>query len=203
VFIHDQFVFLEMRKTGSTYLVDALQRELPSGIESPLGKHAAWWQIPSEASGRPVLAYTRNPWDWYVSWHHFNLKQGGAPNGFWRALSAQGALGFAETARKAVTLGTTIMGADLYSTLFRNLVGEALDSELLTIGRFETLFDDLESFLTVAGVELPDGAMARIRAGSPLNASEHGLYRDYYDDELRDLVGDSCRPLIERFSYEF
>ena len=45
--------------------------------------------------------------------------------------------------------------------------------------------------------------IGRIRAGAPVNASDHGPYRDYYDDELRDLVGKACRPLIERFGYRF
>jgi hypothetical protein len=65
----------------------------------------------------------------YVSWHHFNQKQGGTPNGFWRALSAQCTRSFAETVRKAVTLGTTITGADLYSTPFRNLAADGFDSD--------------------------------------------------------------------------
>ena len=71
------------------------------------------------------------------------------------------------------------------------------------MGRFESLVDDLGGFLDSAGVELPDGAIERIRSAAPLNASERGPYRDYYDDELRDLVGESCRPLIERFGYAF
>jgi len=204
VFVHDRFVFLQMRKTGSTFLVDALERALPEGSVVPDAKHASWAKIPPEASTRPVLAYTRNPWDWYVSWHHFNLAHGGMPNGFWRVLSAQGTRSFAETVREAVVVSTTIMGADLYTTLFRNLVADGLDSELLTVGRYESLFDDLERFLAAAAVDLANGALlAGIREGGPLNASEHGPYRDYYDDELHDLIAEACRPLIDRFGYAF
>jgi hypothetical protein len=203
MFVHDRFVFLQMRKTGSTFLIDALERELPGGRTLSDDKHASWAKIPPEAAGRPVLVYTRNPWDWYVSWHHFNLAHGGMANGFWRTLSAQGTRDFTETVSRAIRVSNAIMGADLYSTLYRNLVGDGLDSQLLTVGRYESLCEDLERFLAAAGVELEEGGIARIRAGEPINASEHAPYRDYYDEELRDLIGDSCRPLLERFGYEF
>ncbi len=94
-------------------------------------------------------------------------------------------------------------GHDFYSARLRFTVGAAFESDLATIGRFESLLDDLESFFEKAGVDLPDGAMERIRAAEPRNTSRHGPYREYYDEELRDLVGTSCRTLIERFDYSF
>jgi hypothetical protein len=203
VLVHDRFVFLQMRKTGSTFLSTVLQEELPSGTLSPGSEHADWSKIPSGADDRPVLVYVRNPWDWYVSWYHFNLMQGGTGNGYWRVLSERGELGFAETMRKALRASVAIMGADLFSTLFRNLIGDGLNSERLTVGRFESLVDDLERFLATAGVDLDADAITRIRARAPVNSSSHGPYGDYYDDELRELVGNSCQPLIERFGYGF
>ncbi len=201
--VHDRFVFLQMRKTASTFLVDALEDELPDGSLERHRKHAPWGEMPSEAAERPVLAFVRNPWDWYTSWYHFNRENGGQPNGFWIAMSQAGELDFPATMRNAFQLGFAIMGGDLYSTLFRNLVGDGLDSSRLTVGRFESLIDDFERFLDCAGVELPDGAIDRIRLRSPLNASVHEPYREYYDEGTRDLVATWCRPLIERFGYEF
>jgi hypothetical protein len=199
--IHSQFVFLQMRKTGSTYLTTALKRELTDVRE--LQTHADWAEIPTEAAGRPVLTFIRNPWDWYVSWYHFNLRRGGNPNGFWGAMSNEGELGFTDTVRKACKVTRTIVGGDLYSSLFRNLVGDGIGSQRLTVGRFESFVDDLEVFLSAVGAQLKEGGMGRIREGSPLNASTHGHYREYYDDELRDVVRKTCRPLIERFGYRF
>src|ERR1044072_61622 len=138
VLVHDRFVFLQMRKTGSTFLSTVLQEELPSGTLSPGSEHADWSKIPSGADDRPVLVYVRNPWDWDVSWYHFSLMQGGTGNGYWRVLSERGELGFAETMRKALRASVAIMGADLFSTLFRNLIGDGLNSERLTVGRFES-----------------------------------------------------------------
>jgi hypothetical protein len=200
--VHDRFVFLQMRKTGCTFLAEALQRELPPGSLRSVGKHAGWERIPPEARGRPVLAYVRNPWDWYVSWHRFNQARD-APTSFWRTLSAQGRLDFAGTVRNAVSFASEEWGRDLYSAIFRHLVADRLDSDLLTVGRFESLIGDLDRFLSTAGVELPDGALAAMHGGTRLNASERGPYQQYYDEELRDLVGASCDLFVDRFGYRF
>jgi hypothetical protein len=200
--VHDKFVFLQVRKTGCTFIADALRQELPAESLRTVGKHLSWTKIPAEAEGQPVLAYVRNPWDWYVSWYHFN-KLGNMGNPIFRALSDGGELDFAATVSKACTWGVAETGSDLYTFLLRTVVGRRLDSELLTIGRFESLVEDLESFLLEVGVPLADGGIERIRATAPVNASDRGPYGAYYDDELRDLVGGACRPLIERFGYEF
>lgn len=191
-----------MRKTASTFLGGVLAQELPSGVLLQQ-KHSDWGKIPLKAAELPVLVYIRNPWDWYVSWYHFNEARGGMPNGYWRMLSSEGTLGFEATVERACTLSTRIMGADLFSTLFRNLVGDGLFSDRLTVGRFELLVAHLESFLGTVGVTLSEGALARIRRINPVNSSNHGPYSDYYGDDLRMLVERSCQPLIERFGYRF
>lgn len=204
--VHERFVYLHLPKTGGTFIADALERELSSdaAVREIPGKHTGWDGIPDDAAGRPVLVYVRNPWDWYVSWYHFKLTMPRTRDQFFNALSADGRLDFAATVRNACLLVRPITrGHDLYTSQFLASVGSGLDSELLTIGRFESLVDDLERFLGKARVRLSDGALARIRAQEPLNASDRRSYRDYYDDELRDLVGESCRTLIERFEYRF
>lgn len=42
-----------------------------------------------------------------------------------------------------------------------------------------------------------------VRTASPSNASERGPYADYYDEELRELVRESCQAIIDRFGYRF
>lgn len=191
-----------MRKTGSTFLATALERALPPGSIRSTDKHYGWQWIPAEAAALPVLAYVRNPWDWYVSWYHFNVGRE-TQNGIFRALSADCRNDFATTVRNACAGLTALIGGDLYSSLFRNLVGDGLDSPRLTVGRFESFADDLEHFFSCAGVDLPESAIAEVRAMPPLNTSKRGPYRDYYDDRLRDHVERSCEPLIERFGYRF
>ncbi len=202
--VHDRFVFLQVRKTGCMFVADALRRELPEDSWKFIAQHADWGNIPPDAADRPVLAYIRNPWDWYVSWYHFNLEfNEGRGEPFFRVMSEGGTLDFAATVRKSCTYFTECMGVDIYTFMFKTLVGGGLNSELLTVGRFENLVDDLERFLGRAGVTLEDDAIARIRAADPYNASRHSPYREYYDDALRTLVATSSTDLIERFGYEF
>jgi hypothetical protein len=247
VLIHDRFVFIHVPKTGGTFLRHMLKEELPDCY--PLGEddgrvHHGWDRIPDEAQGRPVLAFVRNPWDWYVSWYSFAV--GIPPERFdqarmrplYRRLFADESNGsgrpspgngrnpandFAITVKRACTgivdggdpaelaplvdgfdLAQPLLeGRDFYSARLQFTVGDAFDSELATIGRYESLLDDLEAFFEKIELKLPAGAMERIRAKERRNTSQHGHYRDYYDEELRDLVGSSCRGLIERFDYSF
>lgn len=166
-------------------------------------KHLGWERIPLDAAELPVLAYVRNPWDWYVSWYHFNLVVRNGQDPHFKAISAGSSLDFATIVRKACTFSEPPVEGDLYSFCIKFIVGPGLDSESTTLGRYESLSDDLERFLGDVGVELPEGAMTRIRAKSPIQASDHEPYRQYYDDDLRDLVGESSRMFIDRFGYEF
>lgn len=215
--IHERFVFLEMRKTGCTFVAEALKQALLPGSLRSMTKHMGWAGIPPEAAGRPVLMYVRNPWDWYVSWYHFNLLHPELRNQEFWVLSEGGTLDFDATVRNACRLQKchiaavglspklceTLSGKDLYMVFFNDMVGEGNDCDSLTIGRFESLIDDLADFLVGTGIELPDGALARIRAMAPVNSSGHRPYHEYYDEELRDLVGRASQPLIERFEYSF
>ena len=111
----------------------------------------------------------------------------------------------AEPAEEGPTVASLLAaGDDIYTTQFKFLAGSALGTDQLTVGRFETLVDDLERFLTHNEMPLSDDALQRISATEPVNATLHRRpYRDYYDDDLRDLVGRSCRTLVERFDYTF
>lgn len=206
--IHDRFIFLHLQKTGGTYLAKALREELPKGSlrsGAPGTLHPGWDDIPPEARDRPVLFYVRNPWDWYVSYYHHLLDRQ-PDNGLFQIALAGGRNDFGTALRLGLRelRDFSPKSTDPYTARFLEFAGSGLDSERLTIGRFESIFDDLERFLQGAGVELSAESAARIRAGKPVNASStRGNYRDYYDDELRDLVGESSRMLIERFGYRY
>ena len=94
-------------------------------------------------------------------------------------------------------------GDDFYTANVKKVAGAGLGTDLLTIGRYESLFDDLAEFFTQNEIAVDDGLVPRMEARQPVNASPHRHYREYYDDELRDLVGRSCRELIEGFDYAF
>ena len=216
--VHDRFVFIHNQKCGGVFVRETLGRELGAAVRQHAFRHAGWSEIPAAARGLPVLCYVRNPWDWYVSWYQFKRQCPSARGPLFDLLSDRGEYDFRRTVQNACELrgfpsclpegrivarDPTVDRADVCTTAFLYSVGAGLDSSLLTVGRFESLVEDLQVFLSRAGVELPDGAVAHTKAGASLNASERGHYRDYYDAELRDTVGESCMTLIERFGYSF
>jgi hypothetical protein len=94
-------------------------------------------------------------------------------------------------------------GIDLYSARIKEIAGTALDRPDFTVLRFERrLRKQLLRFLR-AHTEVPRSLVTAIRDDPPLRASKHGPYPRYYDDELRDLVGEKAHWLCERFDYSF
>lgn len=212
--------------TAGTTAARALNDTLPRGslTRGARGKlHPGWRDIPADAAGRPVLVFVRNPRDWYVSWCHVVVHHQ-PDNLIWRLWFGSGQYTFAETIRNACSVSEqrddpyvkealrrgnrlfTLMadGHDFYTARFLDFVDAGIDSDLLTIGRSEALFDDLEAFLARAGVAVGESEMAQMRATKRLQVTPHRPYREYYRDrELRELVGASCSWFVERFSYEF
>ncbi len=172
--------------------------------------------------------FVRNPWDWYVSWYYFHLMwlearwspESIRENAELRMLFGddielsdgvlRGYVDFATfvtnacapTSRDPLAIQLVSERQDFYTQRFRWVAGAGLDSAQLTVGRFESYPDDLERFFNRNGIPLADGALQRICTGGPANPSSRGPYRQYYDNDLRELVEQAC-PLVERFGYRF
>lgn len=213
------------------FVRDALRRELPLGTmhEGP-ETHGAYRDIPEAMRHRPALAFVRNPWDWYVSAYHFAMQPSSEPPGdpldarMVAAIFGDYENSFAEMVRNACGItplplsdsdldemrehGSSIVqlmlqGYDLYSACLFGLVGTELSDRGLTVGRQESLVDDLEEFFVEQEVVIADGAFARMRQATPINGSVHRHYREYYDNQLRDQVGESCSQILLNFDYRF
>src|SRR5204863_6355276 len=79
------------------------------------------------------------------------------------------------------------------------------DGEIVgEFGRFENLRSELLRLLRSTGTELTPQLVAAIESAPAANtSSQRDKYQTYYDPELRDLVADKDRYIIERFGYEF
>jgi hypothetical protein len=214
MFVSDCFVFLHVPKTGGTFVQKILARHLP--MEQVNGRHSSYRDLSEEQRALPVLCIVRNPWDWYVSWYHHNLAVGGEKSEswskrvIWEDLLASGQADFRSATARACRGGfrhplAAMMedeGLDLYSALFKSIVGEALDHPRLTVLRFESLRAELLRFL-VEHVEVSAALRRGVLFQRPRRTSEHGPYAGYYDDELRQLVGEKTTWLRSSYPYEF
>jgi len=224
----NRFVFLHLHKSGGTFVNQFLLRFFPEA--RLIGYHLPRAHLPSQFAGLPLFGLVRNPWDYYVSWHSFQMMQP-VPNPLYACVSDDGRLGFADTVQNLVTLGEQLDRlAELRSRLPEQFTGQGInltrnclaplagsrggfyafmyermygDGRDVAFGRMESLRSDFAAFLETLEIDLTDEMNRYIRFRDRTNASIHLPYWDLYDDATRDLVATRDAAVIERFGYQF
>jgi hypothetical protein len=222
------FVFIHLRKTGGKFIKSVCRDHLPADwiIPNTLDDHAGIRQIPAECNGLPTFAAIRNPWDWYVSWYHFTRQRERwdadyEENSDWRWAFDSGRASFkqaisalcgvpippAERSEPATEPGWVARARghdwDLYSHWCHIVLREGPDTGQIEMGRYEQLSTDFLDFLGRHEIPVGEAFEHALESAPRINTSEHGPYRRYYDDELRELVRYKCRGIVERYGYEF
>ena len=225
----ERFIYLHLHKTGGTFLNECLMKFFPGAHQ--LGYHLPRRMIPPKYRQLPILGFVRNPWDYYVSWYSFQSARQ-APNALFECASRRGELDFKDTVTNLLNLGVESSTLDaLLPMLPENYINHGFNvprSELepirssgigffsylyrymylgvgapLHIGRAEELRSEFLDFLDGIGVHAGAEAEAFILRESHRNSSEHEPYQSYYDAELRDLVAERERDLIQTYGYRF
>jgi hypothetical protein len=215
--ITKHFAFVHVPRTGGNFIRDVCFEHLPSEwlIRNALPIHTPYDELAHDFSDLPMVCFVRNPWDWYVSWYHhqtqhYPFERSGR---MWMTAFAGGRNDFRQTVWNCCTgenfenptTGPIMreLDVDHYTARFIEMTGSGIETGRLEVGRYERLRGDFRDFLERHDVPVGDDFLARLAEDSAKHASERGPYRDYYDEELRDLVGRKARLLIERFGYEF
>jgi hypothetical protein len=218
--VASQLVFVHIPRTGGGFIKGVLREHLEVDARAPrLPTHAGYEELPAEFRDRPGFCVVRNPWDWYVSWYHHSIKRGprlegldpGDPKGAnWQTLFGGGKSSFKETVTRVCegrlehpfAKDARRRDIDLYSAYVRVLAGRAIKQGRLEAGRFEELIPFFLEFLRRRGL-LSDSLRQAVESSPATNTAERGPYRDYYDQELRELVSHKARWLTDRFGYAF
>jgi hypothetical protein len=224
VLITPHFVFIHVRKTGGKFIKSVCRENLPADWIVPHGfdDHAGIMQIPPEYEHLPVFAVVRNPWDWYVSWYHFTRQRERWDEDYedgsdWRWAFDSGRATFKEAV--AALCGQAPAGPDtaeprwvakarshdwdLYSHWCYIVLRDGPATGRIRVGRYERLVEDFLEFLAHHEVPAGEQLLQALRTAPRVNTSEHGPYRDYYDDELRELVAYKCRHIVDTYGYSF
>ena len=159
------------------------QPHLPATAVRALIGQSAW----NEAF---KFAFVRNPWDRLVSQYHFMIIE------VVLDVISRRHPDLAELVHRSVSFSEyvklwTMTHGDQTSVLSDREGNILVDF----IGHFENLEDDFATVcrrIGLTNVTLPH-----------INATQHPGYRDYYDDETRDLVARHYARDIDRFQYEF
>ena len=225
----DRFVFLHLHRSGGTFVNEWLLRFVPGA--RLIGYHFPRGLIPPDLAALPVLGLVRDPWSYYVSWYSFQTTKR-EPNALFRVLSDGGRLGFTDTVRNMLNLGTSgaildrLLDALPASYVIRgiNLPGFALapirDTGLgfysylygymfgsadpqPTIGRVDSMRQDLLRMLGDVGQPVSGPMRDYLGTAAPRNAAVHARIAEFYDDDLRYLVAERDALLIESYGFEF
>ena len=222
-----RFVFLHLHKSGGTFVNRWLLRHFRDARQ--IGYHLPRRLIPAELAHLPVLGLVRNPWSYYVSWYTFQSGMA-RPNPLFHILSDGGKLSFLGTIRNMVELGNEERyldrivavlpssygrsglnlpgpelarirdtGSGFYSFLYAYMYGEGPAS----LARMEHMREELPPLLRDLGENLGEEALTDLKAASPVNATAHRHYAEYYDSSLRALVARRDSVVIERHGYQF
>lgn len=226
--VTDRFVFIHLHKSGGTFVLSFLQQFESSA--KMIGYHLPYRELPDEYHQLPVLGSVRNPWSYYVSWYSFQAAME-SPNPLFRIVSDNRQLDFNATITNLVNLSESPARLDalqqslpdhfrprglnltracieplrndnigFYSFMYERMYTGSREPRIVTM---ESLREELLDALPACGRELSDEEQRYIEQQPPTNTTRHGPFQDYYSDELRALIADKDRAVIERFGYSF
>ena len=90
-----------------------------------------------------------------------------------------------------------------YSWLFV-LMYDTDRGQQIHIGRFESLRDEMHRLLELTGVEMTPAIDNYLKHQQATNPSPRdSSYREYYNNQLRNLVAEKDRAIIEKYGYTF
>jgi chondroitin 4-sulfotransferase 11 len=135
------------------------------------------------------FAFVRNPWDWFVSQHFYNLQKREIPH------HVDGPLSIQEILRSYRFL-RSYRGAQWVDPACQNAFVCDEGGQILVdfIGHFEYLLEDFMITQSIIGCQAD---LLHV------NASTHRHYEEYYDHETRELIRQLYRRDIELFDYDF
>ena len=93
-------------------------------------------------------------------------------------------------------------GMGYYAWLSKRMLGKAPDDQTF-VGRFENLQDEFLAIMEQLSVNETGALKLEFEKRERKNVSRHSHYSHYYDDELRNLVAEKERAMIETYNYQF
>ena len=200
------FVLIHLHKTGGVFFRRLCRDHLPSDwiVEESKQTHAGFAAIPDQYAHLPTIAFIRNPWDWYVSWYHWEtqyLGSGRPPvpqsdTHSWATLFGRGAYDFPRAVTNACTrregrrpweVAMQAWDVDLLTAIYALRTGhypgdmppeladrDPDDGRSVEVGRFEHLRDDFLSFLERHEVPAPAEFVEVVRTSPPRHFSNSG-----------------------------
>jgi chondroitin 4-sulfotransferase 11 len=180
------FVFIHINKTGGT----SINRAVGILLKQHLTAEEIVAAIGRERWGAAFkVAFVRNPWDKVASHYRYRIK------------TAQTGLGVEDTLTFKEWVQAAYQEKDPYYYDIPKMFAPQLDwisvdgeIDCDFIGKFENLNADFERLMGEFGVEIEL---------QHLNKTVKRDYREYYDPETRDIIGNVFKKDADYFGYTF
>ncbi len=226
--VANKFVFLHLHKSGGTFVNQMIASCIPYARQ--VGYHFPYKELPRSFARLPVVGTVRNPWDYYVSWYHFQLQMD-HPHPLFMCVSKGNTLDFEQTILNLVSISKDDElfndfqqklpdnyqrnGINLtkecfephrasefgfYSFLYNRLYQGA--SEPIII-KMEQLRDGLTNLVEQLQLQPHARINAFLQDAPKINTSKHQKYQSYYSNKLKECIASADGELIEQHSYMF
>ena len=226
--VSNKFVFLHLHKSGGTFVNQMMTSCIPYARQ--IGYHFPYSELPKSFSRLPVVGTVRNPWDYYVSWYHFQsqMKQ---PNALFMCVSKNNSLNFEETILNLLSIseneqlftefqqqlptqfisnGINITqkclephknsGSGFYSFLYSRLYHGTSKPIII---KMEQLRDGLNVLVEQLQLQPLARLQAFLRDAPNMNTSAHKHYQSYYSIKLKQRIASADAAVIDQHCYMF
>jgi hypothetical protein len=189
-------VFLHVPKTGGSWCREAIARagipceESPIDADDPIdSKHHELAHVCRYLEGRMVIAFVRDPLDWWRSYWAYRQHSG------WYVHPIDVQCKSTDFQEFMTNVVRTI--PEWCSAMYERFVGPP-ECPIEFIGRYENLAEDLVLGLQLAGESFDEEAL---RATPPVNVNDYSCWPAEYTPELRQAVTEAEHAAIARFGY--
>lgn len=195
MFIYSTFGFIYFPKTAGTYCQRLFTHNgFGRAVEHGRPHHGVD-NLPPDKKDLPIFGFTRNPWDWYVSWWSYSKDKMHLSNSFKQAI-----LKHTKTSHQHVGFMTKLYVRNYHGSKF--LKDLTLKTELPKTRVIIVKFEEFKPFLSGyflgkhnKKLKFPDGQVNKSQRKQD--------YKEYYDEELREFIEERDAMIIEKFGYSF
>lgn len=190
--VNDDFIFIHIQKTGGTWLKRGISQSPKHRSKVRIAPHAPLGLLPPEYEHLPAWACVRNPFDWYVSWFEFTHQHIRNRTSIFSVDPSM----FTQAHHDAMFLVRTFDAFIREVRPFSEQVRKMIEHP-----RMQVTLHPMEDGLDKILAEYVPGAQMSPKR---INASQRTRgYHGYYTDELREIVEEKDRDLLQQFDYTF
>ena len=197
--VTNDFVFIRLQKCASRTLGEYFKKAYGSNSKVA-GVHVPARDVQKWYPDKYLVCSIRNPWDWYVSWHTF-IKNDERFESFYKPVFKEFLKGiFNKKHGKYSFIDFSSMSFCDYGVFSYRYLRMCCDEASKDLVKHWIRFEDIKNHVEVIHCNYPPAYNVKLPY---MNKTNHKNYREYYDDELREMVAHKDQIIIDRFGYEF